>query len=42
MRNFNFLEKALEIVSPPHFEHFSCYILLTDQMLLLMCIAIVC
>ena len=38
MLNFDFLEKGLGIVSPPHFMYdflrkcFSCYILLTDQM----------
>ena len=37
MLDFYFLEKALEIVSPPHFMYvfqgkcFSCYVLLTDQ-----------
>ena len=36
MLNFNFPEKGLGLVSPPHFlydfsKSFSCYILLTDQ-----------
>ena len=40
MLNFDFLDKGLEIVSPAHFEYgfskkcSSCYILLTDQILL--------
>ena len=35
MSNFNFLEKGLVIVSPPHFEEkcFSCYIPLSDYFL---------
>ena len=39
MLNFNFSEKGLELVPPPHFAYdfqekcFSCYILLTDQIL---------
>ena len=37
MLNFNFSEKDLGLVSPPHFVYdiqqkcFSCYIILTDQ-----------
>ena len=38
MFKFDFLEKGLEIVSPPHYVYdfsikkcFSCYILLTDK-----------
>ena len=37
MLNFEFLEKSLELVSPPHFvydfleKYFSCHILVTDQ-----------
>ena len=37
MLHFNFSEKGLGLVSPPHFvydfskKNFSCYILLTDQ-----------
>ena len=57
MLNFDFLEKDLGIVSSLHFVYdfqekcFSCYILLTDQIIPLpfllvifgnMCIAIVC
>ena len=43
MLNFDFLEKGLELVSPPYFMYdfqekcFSSYILLTDQMSLLDC-----
>ena len=41
MLNFNFSEKGLGLVSPPHFAYdssrkwFSCYILLTDQISLI-------
>ena len=43
MLKFNFLEKDLGIVSPPHFmvfqeKYFSCYVLLVDQILLLDCL----
>ena len=44
MLNFNFPEKGLGLVSPPYFvsdfqeKYFSCYILLTDQMLLSDCL----
>ena len=43
---FDFLEKSLGIVSPPHFKYvfsrkrFSCYILLTDQISLSDCLYI--
>ena len=43
MPNFNFPEKGLGLVSPPHFVYdfskkcFSCYILLTDQISLCDC-----
>ena len=44
MLNSDFLEKDMGIVSPPHFLYdfflkkgFSCYILLTDQILLSDC-----
>ena len=39
--DFDFLEKGLGIVSPPHFvkeKYFSCYILLTDQISLSDCL----
>ena len=44
MLNFQFLEKGMRIVSPPHFaydfqeKYFSCYILLTDQISLPTCL----
>ena len=44
MFNFDFLEKGLGIVSPPHFcmilqeINFSCYILLTNQISLPNCL----
>ena len=39
MLNFNFSEKGLGLVSPPNFGNdFSCYILLTDQILLSDCL----
>ena len=44
MLNFDFLEKSLGVVSPPHFlydfkeKSFSCYILLTDQISLPGCL----
>ena len=44
MLNFDFLEKGLEIVSPPYFAYdfsrkcLSCYVLLTDQILLPDCL----
>ena len=44
MLNFNFSEKGLELVSPPHFVYdfqekcFSCYVLLTDQISLSDCL----
>ena len=44
MLNFDFLDKGLRIVSPAHFlcmickeKYFSCYILLTDHILLSGC-----
>ena len=47
MHNFNFPEKGLGLVSPPHFVYdfsrkcFLCYILSTDQISLSDCISIV-
>ena len=44
MLNFNFSEKGLGLVSPPHFVYdfqekcLSCYILLTDQVSLSDCL----
>ena len=44
MFNFDFLLKGLRLVSPPHFvmifpeKYISCYILLTDQILLTGCL----
>ena len=44
MLNFDFIEKGLGVVSPPNFVYdfqekcFSCYILLTDQILLSDCL----
>ena len=44
MLNFDFLEKALALVSPKYFvydfreKYFSCYILLTDQISLCDCL----
>ena len=44
MLNFNFSEKGLGLVSPPHFVYdfsrkmFPCYVLLTDQISLSDCL----
>ena len=37
MLNFDFLEKGLRIVFPPHLVYNICYTLLTDQILLSDC-----